>query len=66
MRRRLLGILFWGAPASGSGLGVVNNYGGSGGPGGAQHVTGMMGAAILDEVDEGDEAFGEGSEIMGD
>jgi F-box and leucine-rich repeat protein GRR1 len=29
-------------------------------------VTGMMGAAILDEVDEGDEAFGEGSEIMGD
>ena len=34
--------------------------------GSAQHVTGMMGAAILDEVDEGDEAFGEGSEIMGD
>lgn len=32
---------------------------------GAQHVTGMMGATILDEV-EGDEAFGEGSEIMGD
>lgn len=31
---------------------------------GAQHVTGMMGAAILDEVDEGDEAFGEGSELM--
>ncbi|EME48904.1 hypothetical protein DOTSEDRAFT_142386 [Dothistroma septosporum NZE10] len=31
--------------------------------GGAQHVTGMMGATILDEVD-GDEAFGEGSEIM--
>lgn len=34
--------------------------------GGAQHVTGMMGATILDDVDEGDEAFGEGSEIMGD
>lgn len=32
--------------------------------GGAQHVTGLMGAAVLDEVDEGDEAFGEGSEIM--
>jgi F-box and leucine-rich repeat protein GRR1 len=31
--------------------------------GGAQHVTGMMGATVLDEVD-GDEAFGEGSEIM--
>jgi len=31
--------------------------------GGAQHVTGMMGAAVLDEVDEGDETFGEdGSE----
>lgn len=27
------------------------------------HITGMMGATILDEVD-GDEAFGEGSEIM--
>lgn len=36
----------------------------AGGGGGAQHVTGMMGAAILDEVDEGDEAFGEGSELM--
>lgn len=30
----------------------------------AQQVTGMMGAAMLDDVDEGDEAFGEGSEIM--
>ena len=36
----------------------------TGGQGSAQHVTGLMGAAILDEVDEGDEAFGEGSEIM--
>lgn len=34
--------------------------------GAAQHVTGMMGATILDDVDEGDEAFGEGSETMGD
>jgi len=34
--------------------------------GGAQHVTGMMGAAALDDVDEGDEAFGENSEIMDD
>jgi len=34
--------------------------------GGAQHVTGMMSAAVLDDVDEGDEAFGEGSEILGD
>ncbi|KAK5122273.1 hypothetical protein LTR85_004184 [Meristemomyces frigidus] len=34
--------------------------------GGAQHVTGMMGAAALDDVDEGDEVFGDGSEIMGD
>jgi len=42
------------------------NGGGGGGGGGAQHVTGMMGATILDDVDEGDEAFGEGSEIMGD
>ncbi|KAK3706117.1 SCF ubiquitin ligase complex subunit [Vermiconidia calcicola] len=47
----------WGGPPAGLGLGNQ---------GGAQHVTGMMGAAILDEVDEGDEAFGEGSEIMGD
>jgi len=39
---------------------------GGGPPGGAQHVTGMMSAAILDDVDEGDEAFGEDSEIMGD
>jgi len=39
---------------------------GHGGGAGAQHVTGMMGATILDDVDEGDEAFGEGSEIMGD
>lgn len=48
------------------GLGVAG-YGGQHGNqqgGGAQHVTGMMGAAILDEVDEGDEAFGEGSELM--
>lgn len=39
---------------------------GASGNGVAQHVTGMMGATILDDVDEGDEAFGEGSEIMGD
>ncbi|EMD00530.1 hypothetical protein BAUCODRAFT_28876 [Baudoinia panamericana UAMH 10762] len=32
----------------------------------AQHVTSMMGATMLDDVDEGDEAFGEGSEMMGD
>lgn len=40
------------------------------GPGGAQHVTGTMGAMVLDEVDEGDETFGEEgegeSEIMVD
>ncbi|KAI7663690.1 hypothetical protein KC322_g17084, partial [Hortaea werneckii] len=35
------------------------------GQGGAQHVTGMMSAAALDDVDEGDEAFGEGSDAMG-
>ncbi|KAI7087549.1 RNI-like protein [Hortaea werneckii] len=35
------------------------------GQGGAQHVTGMMSAAALDDVDEGDEAFGEGSDGMG-
>jgi len=34
--------------------------------GSAQHVTGMMGATILDDLEEGDEAFGEDSEIMGD
>lgn len=34
--------------------------------GAAQQVTGMMGATMLDDVDEGDEAFGEESEIMGD
>ena len=39
---------------------------GSGTVGAAQHVTGMMGATALDDVDEGDEAFGEGSESMGD
>ena len=64
----------WGA--HGAGLGLVNpttvtsasgTWVGAYTPAaGAQHVTGMMGAAILDEVDEGDEAFGEGSEIMGD
>ena len=48
----------WGSIGPGTGLGI-------GSPGSA-HVTGMMGATILDEVDEGDEAFGEGSEIMGD
>lgn len=49
-----------GAVWAGGGTPVVVQPGG-----GAQHVTGMMGATILDEV-EGDEAFGEGSEIMGD
>lgn len=52
--------MFWSnGPA---GLGLVGGAGAQG----AQQVTGMMGAAILDDVDEGDEAFGEGSEIMGD
>ena len=37
----------------------------TGPPAGAQHVTGMMGAAALDDVDEGDEVF-DGSETMGD
>jgi len=32
----------------------------------AQHVTGMMSAAMLDDVDEGDEAYGESSEILED
>ena len=50
---------FWNFGAAPAGLGLANQ-------GGAQQVTGMMGAAILDDVDEGDEAFGEGSEIMGD
>lgn len=46
---------------SGGHTSVAAHQGGS-----AQHVTGMMGATtILDEVD-GDEAFGEGSETMGD
>ena len=53
------GASLWSAPGAATGLGI-------GHPGGAQHVTGMMGATILDEVDEGDEAFGEGSEMMGD
>lgn len=55
------GPVFWNSPGAPTGLGLTNNQ-----AGGAQHVTGMMGAAILDEVDEGDEAFGEGSEIMGE
>ncbi|GAB7358207.1 hypothetical protein MBLNU230_g0359t1 [Neophaeotheca triangularis] len=45
----------------------VGGQGGGGvgpGGGGAQQVTGMMGATLLDDVDEGDEAFGEGSEMM--
>ena len=53
------GIQLWSAPGAPTGLGIANQSG-------AQHVTNMMGAAVLDEVDEGDEAFGEGSEIMGD
>ena len=54
---------FSGGAGPGAGLGIGGTFGG----GSAQHVTGMMGAAtILDEVDEGDEAFGEGSEIMED
>jgi F-box and leucine-rich repeat protein GRR1 len=46
------------------GLGLAGN--GNGGGAGAQQVTGMMGAQSLEDVDEGDEAFGEGSEVMGD
>ncbi len=53
------GPTFWNFGGPPAGLGVA-------GHGGAQQVTGMMGAAILDDVDEGDEAFGEGSEIMED
>ncbi|KAK3614821.1 SCF ubiquitin ligase complex subunit [Elasticomyces elasticus] len=34
--------------------------------GGAEHVTGMMSAAMLDDVDEGDKAYGVGSDILGD
>ncbi|KAJ9629736.1 SCF ubiquitin ligase complex subunit [Taxawa tesnikishii (nom. ined.)] len=34
------------------------------GAAGAQQVTGMMGATMLDDFDETDEAFGEGSEIV--
>ena len=49
-------------------LGLAGGAGMGGGGGGAQQVTGMMSAAALDEVDEteveGDEAFGEGSEVM--
>jgi F-box and leucine-rich repeat protein GRR1 len=56
------GPAFWNFNNVPAGLGLVTQGGG----GGAQQVTGMMGAAILDDVDEGDEAFGEGSEIMGD
>lgn len=34
---------------------------------GTNHVTGMMGATALDDVDEeGDDAFGDESELMGD
>ncbi|KAK4554854.1 SCF ubiquitin ligase complex subunit [Recurvomyces mirabilis] len=47
------------------GAGTMDVPAGNGGQGGgAQHVTGMMSAAVLDDVDEGDEAFGEGSEII--
>jgi F-box and leucine-rich repeat protein GRR1 len=59
-----LGLMNPASTASASGAGAWGSAGS--GTAGAQHVTGMMGAAILDEVDEGDEAFGEGSEIMGD
>ncbi|KAK5173748.1 SCF ubiquitin ligase complex subunit [Saxophila tyrrhenica] len=54
------------AGLAGFGSAAGSPAGGGGGGGGAQQVTGMMGAAVLDDVDEGDEAFGEGSEIMGD
>lgn len=36
------------------------------GHGNAQQVTGMMGATVLDDVDEGDETFGDESELMND
>lgn len=57
--------MFWsnGTAIPPMGLGLAGPVGGGHG---AQQVTGMMGAAILDDVDEGDEAFGEGSEIMGE
>lgn len=32
--------------------------------GGAQQVTGMMGAAMLDDIDDGEDTFGEDSEII--
>lgn len=61
------GPFFWASTTSSHVLGGAGNHS-SGGVGlaGAQHVTGMMGAAALDEVDEGDEAFGDGSEIIED
>ena len=34
--------------------------------GNAQQVTGMLGATVLDDVDEGDETFGDESELMND
>lgn len=36
------------------------------GHGNAQQVTGMLGATVLDDVDEGDETFGDESELMND
>lgn len=36
------------------------------GHGNANQVTGMMGATVLDDVDEGDETFGDESELMND
>jgi F-box and leucine-rich repeat protein GRR1 len=34
--------------------------------GNAQQVTGMLGATVLDDVDEADETFGDESELMND
>jgi F-box and leucine-rich repeat protein GRR1 len=49
-----------GAAWAGGGTPVMINT-----SGGAQHVTGMMGATILDDQDvDEDDAFGEGSELM--
>lgn len=36
------------------------------GHGNANQVTGMLGATVLDDVDEGDETFGDESELMND
>ena len=63
------GGALWAGAGSHAMLGLGSPTGGAGSAASAaaaNHVTGMMGATILDEVDEGDEAFGEDSEIMND